>query len=59
MAFQSLEGIKVHISKMIYYLGHFEKQLFFLKMTPNSYFLKNLKSYNLDSDGLFELKFCT
>jgi hypothetical protein len=23
-------------------------------MTQNSYFWKNLKSYNLDSDGLFE-----
>ena len=38
MAFLSLEGIKVDISKTISYLGHFEKQLF-LKNDPKQLFL--------------------
>ena len=38
MAFLSLEGIKVDISKTISYLGHFEKQLS-LKNDPKQLFL--------------------
>jgi hypothetical protein len=42
MACQSLESIKVDISKMIYYLGHFEKQLF-LKNDPKQLFLTKVE----------------
>jgi hypothetical protein len=41
MAFQSLEGIKVDFSKMISYLGHYEKQVF-LKNDPKQLFLTKI-----------------